>query len=279
MAAKPQSVTEIPILSYPICALDFETTGLNKSNQDRAIEIALVRREPDGSIQAWSSLLNSSKSIPVESQKIHNISNAMVRNAPTFKEIYPRIEQFIKGSILIAHHSPFDITFLKKECALIRKPVPNTIAVLDTLTMARSFLNLPRNNLSSLSMRIGINPHNAHRAMNDARNALLLFLELMTQYPKQNLTVRTLKDIVENQKPKGIWRNHIHRKIRTLVKNPQKIKIRYSSSTPERPLFQERVVTPIRIRDQYLEAFCELRQDKREFRISRIHSIQELQST
>ena len=279
MAAQPKSMTENPILSYPICALDFETTGLIKKNQDRAVEIALVRREPNGNIQAWSSLLKSPKSIPVESQKIHNISNAMVRHAPTFQDVYPRIQHFLKDSILIAHHSPFDTTFLKKECALIRKQVPSTIAVLDTLTMARSFLNLPRNNLSSLSMRIGINPHNAHRAMSDARNALFLFLELMTQYPKQDLTLRNVRDIIENQKPKGIWRNHIHRKVRSLVKNPQKIQIRYSSSAPERPLFQERIVTPIRIKDQYLEAFCELRQDKREFRISRIHSILELQST
>ena len=277
MAPKSKSIAENPILSHPICALDFETTGLNKTNQDRAVEIALVRREPNGNIQAWSSLLKSPKSIPVESQKIHNISNAMVRHAPTFLDIYPRIEHFLKDSILIAHHSPFDMTFLKKECALIRKPVPSTVAVLDTLTMARSFLNLPRNNLSSLSMRIGLNPQNAHRAMNDARNALFLFLELMTQYPKQDLTVRDLKDIIENQKPKGIWRNHIQRKVRSLVKNPKKVQIRYSSSTPDRPLFQERIVTPIRIRDQYLEAFCELRQDKREFRISRIHSILELQ--
>ncbi|MAA79633.1 MAG: hypothetical protein CL916_10270 [Deltaproteobacteria bacterium] len=278
MAPKPKSITDIPILSHPICALDFETTGLNKTNQDRAVEIALVRREPNGNIHAWSSLIKSPKSIPVESQKIHNISNAMILDAPSFQDIYPRIEQFLKDSILIAHHSPFDITFLKKECAFIQKPVPNTVAVLDTLTMARSFLNLPRNNLSSLSKRIGITPHNAHRAMSDARNALFLFLEIMTQYPKQDLTVRNVKEIIENRKPKGIWRNHIHRKVRLLVKKPQKIQIRYSSSAPERPLFQERIVTPIRIRDQYLEAFCELRQDKREFRISRIHSILELQS-
>lgn len=276
MAAQPKSMTEIPILSHPICALDFETTGLNRTNQDRAVEIALVRREPNGNIQAWSSLLKSPKSIPIESQKIHNISNAMIRHAPTFEDVYPRIEQFLKDSILIAHHSPFDTKFLKKECALIRKPVPSTIAVLDTLTMARSFLNLPRNNLSSLSTRIGINPHNAHRAMSDARNSLFLFLEIMTQYPKQDLTIQNLRDIIEHQKPKGIWRNHIHRKVRSLVKNPQKVQICYSSSAPERPLFQKRIVTPIRTKDQYLEAFCELRQDKREFRISRIHSILEL---
>ena len=277
MAPQSQSIAESPILSHPICALDFETTGLNKTNLDRAVEIALVRREPDGSTHAWSSLLRSPKSIPVESQKIHNISNTMIRHAPTFADIYPRIQSFLKDSILIAHHSPFDITFLKKECALIHKPVPSSIAVLDTLTMARSFLNLPRNNLSSLSMRIGLNPCNAHRALHDARNSLFLFLELLAQYPASNISIKRFKEIVENQKPKGIWRTHIHRKVRLLVKNPQKVQIRYSSSTPERPLFQERTIMPIRIRDQYLEAYCDLRQAKREFRISRIHSILELE--
>ena len=274
MAHQPeQSLENRSILSVPICAIDFETTGLNKKGTDRAIEIALVRREPNGNIHAWSSLIKSPKSIPVESQKIHNISNAMIKYAPSFNSLYPRIQEFIEGSILIAHNSPFDMTFLQKECEYIKKKSPKPHCVIDTLNMARSFLNLPQNSLSSLSQRIKLLPNNAHRAMTDAQNALFLFLEILGQ--SQSIeSVIELEQHIEKYRPKGRYRLELHKQIRAYTHNGQRIKVQYTSSDPNRPLFQERIIKPIRIRDQYLEAFCELRKASREFRICRIHHIE-----
>jgi DNA polymerase III epsilon subunit family exonuclease len=271
-----QSINDSSILTHPICAIDFETTGLNKNNTDRAVEIALVRKEPDGSVHAWSSLICSPKSIPIESQRIHNISNAMIRNAPNFVDLYPQIKSFIEGSILIAHHSPFDMSFLEKECTFAHQSIPQNLAIIDTLTMARSFLNLPKNNLSSLSTRVGLIPYNAHRAMNDARNTLFLFVELLQQFHIPDLTINQFQQIITTYSPKGEFRINMQKRVRALVKNPQKVQITYSSSDPARPLFQERVIRPIRIRDQYLQGYCEMRKAQREFRIGRIHKLVEL---
>ena len=272
-----QSLEHDSIFSFPICAMDFETTGLNKKNTDRAIEIALVRRETNGNIQAWSSLIKSPKSIPVDSQKIHNISNAMIKDAPTFNSIYSRIEQFIEGSILVAHNSSFDMTFLQKECDYIKKKTPKPHSVVDTLSMARSFLNLPRNSLAALATRIKLPINNIHRAMIDAQNALFVFLEILKQSYHPIHTLSQLESHIETFRPRGSYRLEIHKKIRMLTQNAQRMKLRYTSSDPNRPLFQERIVKPMRIKDQYLEAYCELRKALREFRISRIHHVEPVQ--
>lgn len=278
MAHQPeQSLNNRPILSFPICAIDFETTGLNKKGTDRAIEIALVRREPNGNFHAWSSLIKSPKSIPIESQKIHNINNAMIKDAPAFHNLYPRIQEFIEGSILIAHNSPFDMTFLQKECDYIKKRVPKPYCVIDTLTMARSCLNLPKNSLAALSQRIKLVPNNAHRALIDAQNALFLFLEIIEQSHPTILSLTDLEQHIDKYSPKGQYRLELHKQIRTYTHNAQRIKVQYTSSDPNRPLFQERIVKPIRIRDQYLEAFCELRKASREFRICRIHHVEAIE--
>ena len=267
---------DTPILEHPICAIDFETTGLNKNNLDRAIEIALVRREPGGEIHAWSSLIKYSKSISWSAQKVHNIDNDMLIDAPDFASLYPQLKRYICGSVLIAHNSPFDMAFLHKECQLAAVPTPESVAILDTLRIARAMLNLPRNSLIHLCHRVGLVPHSAHRAMNDARNTLYFFVELLQSYPTSALTLSQLDTILTTHHSKGPFRTQINKKIRALVKSPRDVEILYTSSDPNRPLYQKRIVTPIQTKEKYLKAYCHTRKAERKFRIARIHDIVEL---
>lgn len=102
-------------LSRPVCFIDLETTGINLSS-DRIIEIAIVKVMPDQSRQTKRKLLNPEMPIPEASSAIHGITNDMVKDAPTFKQVANEIKQFLENSDLGGYNSNrFDIPILMEE--------------------------------------------------------------------------------------------------------------------------------------------------------------------
>ena len=102
-------------LSRPVCFIDLETTGINLST-DRIIEIAIVKVMPDQTRQTKRKLLNPEMPIPEASSAIHGITNDMVKDAPTFKQVANEIKQFLENSDLGGYNSNrFDIPILMEE--------------------------------------------------------------------------------------------------------------------------------------------------------------------
>jgi len=102
-------------LSRPVCFIDLETTGINLSS-DRIIEIAIVKVMPDQQRQTKRKLLNPEMPIPEASSAIHGITNDMVKDAPTFKQVANEIKQFLENSDLGGYNSNrFDIPILMEE--------------------------------------------------------------------------------------------------------------------------------------------------------------------
>ena len=102
-------------LKRPIAFIDLETTGVSLST-DRIVEIAMVKILPDGNKQAKRKLLNTQIPIPQSATDIHGITDAMVKDAPTFKQSANEIKQFIDGCDLGGYNSNrFDIPMLMEE--------------------------------------------------------------------------------------------------------------------------------------------------------------------
>ena len=105
-------------LTRPIAFMDLETTGVDLCN-DRIVEIAIVKLLPDGSRQTKRKILNPQIPIPAEVSAIHGITDEMVKDAPTFKEVANEIKQFLDGSDLGGYNSNrFDIPVLMEERTL-----------------------------------------------------------------------------------------------------------------------------------------------------------------
>ena len=160
-----------------VVALDVETTGLNPSLGDRICQIALVRIEGDEITDKFVSLVNPERDIPVAVSIIHGIKNEDVRDAPVFKEIADKVASFIENEILIIHNAPFDISFLKVEFQKSGVKFPDAKLV-DTLQMARRFLNLPSNSLRNLASYFNIQFETLHDAENDAIVAYRVFCNI-----------------------------------------------------------------------------------------------------
>ncbi len=102
-------------LSKPLCFFDLETTGVQVAS-DRIVEISILKVFPNDNKESLTLRVNPEIPIPAETTAVHGITDEMVANEPTFKELAPRIYEMIKDSDLAGFNSNrFDIPLLAEE--------------------------------------------------------------------------------------------------------------------------------------------------------------------
>ena len=154
---------------------DTETTGLEPKT-NRVVEAGAIRFDARGIISRFNVLINPGMPMPAEVTKINGITDAMLAKQPAAAVVIPDFLRFIGDSVLIAHNAQFDINFMNEELARLGKP-PLGNKVIDTLLFAREvFPGLPNYKLQTLATKFGITAIDAHRAEDDARVCMELFL-------------------------------------------------------------------------------------------------------
>lgn len=154
---------------------DTETTGLDPK-PNRVVEIGGLRFDARGIISRFNVLINPGMPMPAEASRINGITDAMLRDQPTMAEALPDFLRFAGDSVLIAHNAPFDISFIDEELSRLGKPALRN-RVVDTRILAREvFPGLPKYSLQELALKFGIMAVDAHRAEDDARVCMELFL-------------------------------------------------------------------------------------------------------
>lgn len=102
-------------LKRPVAFIDLETTGTNLAT-DRIVELAIVKVNIDGTNITKRRLINPQMPIPQGSSDIHGITDEMVKDAPTFKQVSNEVKQFIENCDLGGYNSNrFDIPLLVEE--------------------------------------------------------------------------------------------------------------------------------------------------------------------
>jgi len=102
-------------LTKPLAIIDLETTGVNLGI-DRIIEIGMVKILPDGNKSVKRKLINPEMPIPQQTTDLHGITNEMVKDAPTFKQVANEVKQFLDSCDLGGYNSNrFDIPMLMEE--------------------------------------------------------------------------------------------------------------------------------------------------------------------
>ncbi len=104
--------------------LDTETTGMDPFQGDRLVEIGaveLINHLPTGkTLQIY---INPEREIPAEATAVHGITNAYVKDKPTFLECYTEFLDFIgTDSKLVIHNAEFDMKFLNYQLARACRP-------------------------------------------------------------------------------------------------------------------------------------------------------------
>jgi len=164
---------------------DTETTGLDP-RLNRVVEIGAIRFDSRGIRSRINILVNPDTYMPSEVTRINGITDAMLAGQPKAALAVPDFLRFIGDTVLIAHNAPFDTGFINEE--LIRlKLTPLRNRVLDTRLFAKEiFPGLPNYKLQDLASRFGIEAKDAHRAEDDARVCMELFLACLDKMKEKN---------------------------------------------------------------------------------------------
>jgi len=91
--------------------LDTETTG--RENDAEIVQITILGEEGE---RIFETLVKPTKAISAEAQAVHHITLAMVANAPTFPQVYARIQQAIDNKRVVIYNSQFDTRILEQCC-------------------------------------------------------------------------------------------------------------------------------------------------------------------
>ena len=139
-------------------------------------EIALLRFLRGTVLDSLVSLVNPLRPISPGASAVNGITDAMVVQAPTFPDLYPRILEFLGEDPLVFHNAPFDLSFLRMEARLAGGEWPAN-PVIDTLSLARRTGRFRDHSLSAICGMLGIGAA-FHRAEADAYAAGKLLLRL-----------------------------------------------------------------------------------------------------
>ena len=152
-------------------ALDTETTGINKSDGHRIIEIGCIEMENRRITgKEFHCYINPEREIDEGATRVHGLTYEKLKNEPLFKDIKSDFMNFISGSELIIHNADFDIGFLNYELSLVKSSnvIEDKALVLDTLKMARNMHPGKKNSLDALCNRYEID-----RSMRQVHGALI----------------------------------------------------------------------------------------------------------
>ncbi|MEP7155028.1 MAG: exonuclease domain-containing protein [Betaproteobacteria bacterium] len=181
--------TQFPFLHERIAVIDLETTG-TAATSDGITEIGIVRIEGGEVVEEWSSLVNPQVPIPPEIQALTGITDAMVRNAPTFAKLADEVRARLDGHLFVAHNARFDYGFVKN--AFRRLGTPFSAEVLCTVRLSRKlYPQHAQHSLDALISRHQLQADGRHRALGDARLAWMFMQTVLREHPIDTVTDAT----------------------------------------------------------------------------------------
>jgi DNA polymerase III subunit epsilon len=185
--------------------------------------------------------------------------------------------EFIEGSLLVAHHAPFDLGFLAPEIERAGLQFPTNAHFCSSL-ISRALLHTTNHKLQTLVKELNLVGGDAHRAYDDAYACLQVFIKAV-----EKLEQPTLQKLKEIQAKKISWIDYKllsgeDQKIKTLVDAimlRKTIQIVYEGGQSKNKL---RPISPqglVRNPDgDFVHAICELDHQRKRFYLSKIIDIE-----
>jgi DNA polymerase III subunit epsilon len=161
---------------------DTETTGFEPGDGHRIVEIGCVElldHFPTG--RTYQTYLNPERLVPIESQRVHGLSDEFLADKPLFVHIVEEFLAFIGDAPLVIHNASFDIKFINAELARTGHPPLSLARSIDTIEIAKRKLPGARYSLDELCKRFGVDltARAKHGALLDADLTAQIYLELI----------------------------------------------------------------------------------------------------
>jgi DNA polymerase-3 subunit epsilon len=157
--------------------LDTETTGVGK--QDEAVQIAVIDKQGRTVIDT---LIKPTKPCPQGAINVHGITNDMLKDAPTWVDVYIELSAKLAASTIVAYNMDFDWRILLQTSKLYGLPLFGAVkrhcAMIEYARYRGSWDIQKRSyrwhKLSDACKFQHIKVENAHNALGDVRMTLEL---------------------------------------------------------------------------------------------------------
>jgi len=166
-------VEERTLVETTFAVLDLETSGGSPRLGAGITEIGVVKVKGGQVLGTFQSFVDPGHSLPVFITQLTGISDEMLISAPFIDEILPTLFAFLGSAdetVVVAHNSPFDLSFLKAAAKAHDMDWPDYLTV-DTARLARAVLDrdeVVNCKLSTLADFFGATTSPNHRALDDA---------------------------------------------------------------------------------------------------------------
>ena len=167
------SIGETRLSDTTFAVIDLETSGGSPRSGAGITEIGVVKVRGGVVLGTFQSFVDPGHSLPAFITQLTGITDEMLISAPFVDEILPSLFQFLgppEETVLVAHNSPFDMSFLKAAALAHEVSWPNYLTV-DTARLARAVLDpdeVVNCKLGTLAVFFNAHTSPNHRALDDA---------------------------------------------------------------------------------------------------------------
>lgn len=167
------NIGETKLSETTFAVIDLETSGGSPKSGAGITEIGVVKVRGGEILGTFQSFVDPGHALPSFITQLTGISDEMLLSAPFIDEVLPTLFEFLgseEETVLVAHNSPFDMSFLKAAALRHEYPWPNYLTV-DTARLARAVLDrheVINCKLGTLALFFNADTSPTHRALDDA---------------------------------------------------------------------------------------------------------------
>ena len=183
--------TEEKLENLTYCVLDIETTGLSPQTE-KITEFGIMKIKNGEVIDTFECFVNPEKPIPPKVAEITHITDDMVKDAETIELVMPKVIEFCKDSVIVAHNANFDVGFIRHNAKLLG--LEFNYPYIDSLALAKMiFPDLKKFKLGVIADHLKIKVEVAHRALADVETLVAVFNVMIEELKKKE--IYTLNEI------------------------------------------------------------------------------------
>jgi DNA polymerase-3 subunit epsilon len=166
--------------------VDIETTG-GYASANAITEIAIAIHDGNQTVEYFETLVNPQMPIPRYVQALTGITNAMISQAPLFREIASKVYDLLHDKVFVAHNVNFDYSFVKYQLAHVGYEID--CKKLCTVRLGRKVLpGFASYSLGNLCRSLKIDIEQRHRAGGDTKATVKLFEHILKNDLQQEIT-------------------------------------------------------------------------------------------
>ncbi|WP_047979811.1 3'-5' exonuclease [Ornithinibacillus contaminans] len=164
-------------------SIDFETAN-EKRNSPCAVGIVIANETEI--LEEYYSLINPETYFNYHNIRVHGIMEEDVLDAQTFSEMWPKLNGYLSGNLVIAHNASFDMSVIRQTLDQHGLTYPDMDYLCTANIAKRVWPALENHRLNTLAAHHGI-VFEHHHALEDARVAAKVMQKAIAAYETDSL--------------------------------------------------------------------------------------------